>query len=320
MPVPDDRMQKVIDLLRLKKKHLKILYKKFKHHDKDKSGTIDINEFYKMIHETRSVFGDSVFELIDIDDNGTLDFSEFVQTLGTYCMFGSHDILKFCYYVFDKDKNGYIEQDELHALIDMLHGNHYNSNCKVALEKFDLNKDGKIDYGEFQLLNTNYPQLLFPAFRMQENMMIHSLGMKWWRSRKQMLEGDRATQRRHSEELRRKEEKRQKKIRQREIKRKMGSFRYYFMFWERGKYLAQINAEKKKKKKKKKKEKAEDWKRQHMELMKEKDAGPVKKKKKKKKKGGDKEYRMAEKASTNKERDKRKKKRAKAKEKREASG
>ena len=65
------------------------------------------------------------------------------------------------------------------------------------------------------------------------------------------------------------QEKRQKKIRDREIKRKSGALRYYFMFWERAKYLAQINAEKKKKRKKKKKEKAEDWKRQHMELTKE---------------------------------------------------
>ena len=36
-------------------------------------------------------------------------------------MFGRDDVRKFCFYIFDKDKNGYIEQDELTALIDMLH-------------------------------------------------------------------------------------------------------------------------------------------------------------------------------------------------------
>ena len=71
-----------------------------------------------MINEPRTVFGDSLFELVDIDNNGSLDFSEFVQTLSTYCMFGREDVLKYCFFVFDKDKNGYIEQDELHALIE----------------------------------------------------------------------------------------------------------------------------------------------------------------------------------------------------------
>ena len=167
IPVPDERMQKTIDLLKLEKKHIRILWKRFQKHDKDKSGTIDIMEFYTMISEERTVFGDSIFELIDIDNNGTLDFSEFVQTLGTYCMFGRNDILKFCFYVFDKDKNGYIEQDELHALIEMLHGNDPSSNCKIALDKFDTNKDGKIDFGEFTLMNNNFPRLLFPAYRFQ---------------------------------------------------------------------------------------------------------------------------------------------------------
>ena len=115
IPVPDERMQKIIHLLKLEKKHIRILWKRFQKHDKDKSGTIDIMEFYTMISEERTVFGDSIFELIDIDNNGTLDFSEFVQTLGTYCMFGRNDILKFCFYVFDKDKNGLLTYDEFKA-------------------------------------------------------------------------------------------------------------------------------------------------------------------------------------------------------------
>ena len=43
---------------------------------------------------------------------GTLDFSEFVQATATYCMFGPEDVRKFCFYIFDKDKNGY-EEDSL---------------------------------------------------------------------------------------------------------------------------------------------------------------------------------------------------------------
>ena len=54
--------------------------------------------------------------------------------------------LPVCFYIFDKDKNGYIEEDELHALVQMLHHNAMNSNLKMSLEKLDNNKDGRIDF------------------------------------------------------------------------------------------------------------------------------------------------------------------------------
>ena len=84
MPVPDERMQKMIDQLRLEKRHIGKLYKVFRTCDKDKSGTIDVSEFYKLLEEKQSIFGDSIFELIDCDNNGTLDFSEFVTAVGTF--------------------------------------------------------------------------------------------------------------------------------------------------------------------------------------------------------------------------------------------
>ena len=104
--------------------------------DKDKSGTMDMKEFYQLIGEPQTIFGDSIFELIDVDNSGTLDFSEFVQALGTFCMFGKVEVMKFCFYIFDKDKNGYIEEDELAALVDVLQGGGAYSNTKQALRKF----------------------------------------------------------------------------------------------------------------------------------------------------------------------------------------
>ena len=95
---------------------------------------MDVSEFYKLVGEKQSIFGDSIFELIDIDNSGTLDFSEFVTAVGTFCMFGKIDLLKFCFYIFDKDKNGYIEEDELHCLIDVLQGDGGGySNTKQAI-------------------------------------------------------------------------------------------------------------------------------------------------------------------------------------------
>ena len=74
VPVPDERMQKTIDMLRMENTELGTLWALFRAHDADKSGEIDIDEFYSMIGEKRSIFGDSIFELIDISNDGTCMF------------------------------------------------------------------------------------------------------------------------------------------------------------------------------------------------------------------------------------------------------
>ncbi len=64
VPVPDEKMQVMIDRLRLSKADQAVFWKKFRKYDRDKSGTMDVVEFYKLIGEKQSIFGDSIFELI----------------------------------------------------------------------------------------------------------------------------------------------------------------------------------------------------------------------------------------------------------------
>mmetsp|Transcript_14638 Transcript_14638/g.22077 ORF Transcript_14638/g.22077 Transcript_14638/m.22077 type:complete len:178 (-) Transcript_14638:174-707(-) len=56
----------------------------------------------------------------------------------------------------------------------------YPGNFKRALEDFDVNDDGLIDYAEFCELERRYPLILFPAFRLQDALQRHSLGEKAW--------------------------------------------------------------------------------------------------------------------------------------------
>ena len=86
VPTPAERMQNMIDKLRLKKRDIAKLYKVFNSHDTDKSGSIEIKEFYSIIREPQTLFGDGIFKLIDLDGSGELDFSEFVEAVGTFCM------------------------------------------------------------------------------------------------------------------------------------------------------------------------------------------------------------------------------------------
>ena len=100
--------------------------------------------------------------------------SEFVTAVGTFCMFGKIDLLKFCFYIFDKDKNGYIEEDELHCLIDVLQGDGggYSNTKQAILGAFDGDGDGKMSFPEFCQLHAKYPQMLHPAFRLQDSIPL----------------------------------------------------------------------------------------------------------------------------------------------------
>jgi Ca2+-binding EF-hand superfamily protein len=60
-----------------------------------------------------------------------------------------------------QDKNGYIEEDELQALVDVLQGTGSYSNTKQAmLGAFDADGDGKMDFNEFMALTKKFPQML----------------------------------------------------------------------------------------------------------------------------------------------------------------
>ena len=82
------------------------------------------------------MFGDAIFDLIDTEDTEKIEFGEFVQAVSTFCMFEPPEVLKFVFYIFDKDKNGYIGQDELGNFIEQLHQEKIQGNLEKALEYF----------------------------------------------------------------------------------------------------------------------------------------------------------------------------------------
>lgn len=56
----------------------------------------------------------------------------------------------------------------------------FPKNFKGALETFDVNEDGLIDYAEFLEMEKRFPMILFPAFRLQDRMQKLSLGERTW--------------------------------------------------------------------------------------------------------------------------------------------
>jgi Ca2+-binding EF-hand superfamily protein len=182
-PIPwqDGKLQRTKDMAGLKKKDIHKLRRMFATCDRDSSNTINIDEFHQWLSEPKTAFTARVFELFDCDGGSNLDFAEFVTAITSYCMFGEEEILKFCFVVFDSDGSGYIEGNEMDALVTLLHQtDSLEGNIKTAMDMIDTDGDGRIHFDEFAEMNKRFPTLLFPAFRIQANMQRMTFGDEWW--------------------------------------------------------------------------------------------------------------------------------------------
>jgi Ca2+-binding EF-hand superfamily protein len=143
-----------------------VLWHMFKKHDKERRSIIAISDFYdKIVFVPRTIFCDGLFDLIEAADSESIDFGEFVAAVTTYCFFEIPEVLKFCFFVFDRDKKGFITQEEMRLFVDAMHGNEMSTNVEFALDNLKYRKDGKFDFEEFKGMHHLYPSVLFPAFR-----------------------------------------------------------------------------------------------------------------------------------------------------------
>uniref|UniRef100_A0A7S2S8V8 EF-hand domain-containing protein n=1 Tax=Mucochytrium quahogii TaxID=96639 RepID=A0A7S2S8V8_9STRA len=170
-----------IELLGITSKDIGKLRTKFDEADTDASGEIEIDEFFKMIDERKTSFTDALFALIDTDQNGTINFDEMMQVLTTYCIFSQEDVLNFVFAYHDRDGTGSLDEKEfINMCVEVNAEGLFPGNLNRAFRQFDTNDDGMIDFDEFKEINRRFPMLMFPAFRLQDQMQKCTLGSKRW--------------------------------------------------------------------------------------------------------------------------------------------
>ncbi|CAM9212227.1 unnamed protein product, partial [Phaeothamnion confervicola] len=227
LPEPDNRVSRVTDMLELTSEDLGIAYAFFRKWDVRRRGCITLKMFFDMLGEKRSIFGDGIFELI-----GELDFGEWLQAVATYSLFEEREVLKYCFFILDREKNGWIELDEVRMLVRMLGTvdpvDGPRGNTRAALERLQVQGDGRVEFWEFEDINRAFPGLLYPAMHLRAVMMEKVWGDTWWAERKKRLQTRKDRARELTGEERRAEEKRLEHLRQHRIRRKMGFFKYYF--------------------------------------------------------------------------------------------
>ncbi len=96
---------------------------------------------------------DEIFSTIDGDNNGYIEYEEFVRGCIDKDNFITEDIIKFSFIFFDKDQNGEITCEEIKEILIKNFNKDvqsYEESIKNIIKEVDENKDGKISFEEFK--------------------------------------------------------------------------------------------------------------------------------------------------------------------------
>ena len=199
----DDRFEAAVQPMRAMLGKLKVgdeeakkIYAKFEAVDKDKSGQIDVEEFFHGLKLEPTSFGERVFKVADVSHDGEIDFGEFFVAVYNFCSFNADSLLNFCFNIFDVDRSGSIERAEVKALVKMMRGNSSKLDQKAdaLLKKMDRDGDGEMSLSEFKAMNKTAPSILQPAFELKSQLTEVICGASWWKkqeaSRRKLNLGD----------------------------------------------------------------------------------------------------------------------------------
>merc|ERR1712070_1263016 len=115
--------------------------------DEDGTGAIEYPEFLKGFGLDNTPLTQKLFYLFDEDHSGALDYYEFLKVIDRYRKMTYDERLNFCFKVYDLDDSGYIDRDELAAVImDMNYAVRSYRNAKGMIAK--LNSYYEIRFGE----------------------------------------------------------------------------------------------------------------------------------------------------------------------------
>ena len=230
VPNPDHRTLRMMEFMQIGVKELGVFWKHFRKGDKEMLGVIQLDDFYELFHEKRSIFGDGLFDLTDIHHAEELDFGEYLVAVITYCLFEPQEILRFCFYIFDRDKNGYIMREELELMLRVLYHivppDEFTGNTRNALDLLEFHDDEKVDWREFNRFHVLFPALFYPAFRMQDTMIKMTMGQRWWDKKKRILYNEKVRRDMIDQLALRKEHNRLLKLREKRVRKNMGLLRY----------------------------------------------------------------------------------------------
>lgn len=162
-------------------RELDLLYSAFCDIDVDESGTIRKAEFYAYFKINQSKLYDKIFGMFDVDGSGMLNFMEFVCSMWNFCSMLPEHLASFAFYLFDDDKSGVLDFNEVRKLIEVIHRKTVNSSPEI----YNLVEKLKETYitmrdKDFAKCVREKPTILAPLLAMQFSLRGMLIGESYW--------------------------------------------------------------------------------------------------------------------------------------------
>ena len=116
--------------------------------DKDKNGILSKDEIKQCLEKNQiKINFDKVFDSIDTNENGSIDYTEFLAFMLDESFYMNEDKLNEAFKVFDPDENGLITVENIKKLLNLEEND--NEILNEFIKENDKDGNGKIDYREF---------------------------------------------------------------------------------------------------------------------------------------------------------------------------
>jgi len=140
--------------------------KLFNQIDENGDGKITREELFNGLQQYLKGEGDKlkddvelIFNNIDTDHNGFIEYEEFIRAAIDKEYFLSNNFIKFAFNYFDRDKNGDVTFEEIKNLFCQSEKNKNNifaiNQLKKSFEEIDVNNDGSLSFEEFVQMMKN---------------------------------------------------------------------------------------------------------------------------------------------------------------------
>jgi calcium-dependent protein kinase len=130
--------------------------KLFNQIDVNGDGKINKNELLKGLQskiksDTLVQDVEQIYKNIDMDNNGYIEYEEFVRAAVSKERFINENVLRFAFRYFDKDGSGEITFDEIEAVFkeSVADKNKVHESLSQIIKEVDANGDGIISFNEF---------------------------------------------------------------------------------------------------------------------------------------------------------------------------
>ncbi len=117
--------------LRLSRSELTKFFNTYKRIDRDKKGSIELQELLNFLDIENTSFTNRAFSIFDANASGKIDFREFILSLWNYCTLTKATLDIFTFDLYDEDSSGELGHKEVVQMVEDLYGKKFKANANA---------------------------------------------------------------------------------------------------------------------------------------------------------------------------------------------